>query len=594
MKKILLTILISIGIVISAYPAIVVNAGGPYYVGDSIGFNKDCHDSLRSTSKWDFGDGTLVTYPDDNNRGWQYHSYNYPGIYKVQYVHGVTVSTPQCGITGSAYTEILYITIELDRSISFSPSQPKVDQQIYFKANNFTTKSLYWDFGNLTKLWGDHYQYYRYQNPGVYTVIVEEKDLKHSPVTTTVTVLPDDRFIQVSSAEVRIGVPVIVQVRNFNGNTVLYDFDDGTIELGGHSISHIYTKPGNYTIKAVDDGGESTKSFEANVKIFGLSDDVLLEVAELRFDNGKYFMVVPRNSKTLKPLLKLKLRGTGVITGQWLYDGVVYGLINEFSRQGEVKEITMDQARPLPTIEPGVHTVSFRLTRPEADVVFPVLRYYVLPYEVGLNTISPPDGFVAKDKDIPEFSWAQPKGGAAKYQIAFSKSLFDLLNNRSSVKWTDVRGSLNFTPGKEIWDGLKRNRWTYWRIRAFDSFNNVTVESGINEIKVVIATAEITLNKVTGLDGQEISFGKSGIDTGSKMIIINGSVEYKGESEYLILQVLVDDEMVDQLLFRDVKKDEIRTFETSIPTRKKGKVVFRVLKTSSPSVIVGIKGILLK
>ncbi|MCK5221256.1 MAG: hypothetical protein KAR14_06730, partial [Candidatus Aminicenantes bacterium] len=182
----------------------------------------------------------------------------------------------------------------------------------------------------------------------------------------------------------------------------------------------------------------------------------------------------------------------------------------------------------------------------------------------------------------------------AKYQIAFAHSLFDLLNNRSSIKWTDVRGSLNFTPGKEIWDGLKRNRWTYWRVRAVDSFNNTTVESGINEIKVVVATAEITLNKVTGLDGNEITLSKDGIITGSSMILVNGNIEYKGESEYLILQVLVNDEMIDQLLFRDVKKGEVREFETSIPSGRKGKIVFQVLKTSSPSVIVGIKGIILK
>ena len=421
-----------------------------------------------------------------------------------------------------------------------------------------------------------------------------EKDIKHTPVTTVVTVSPDDRFIQVAKSEVRIGEPLGAYARNFNGETILWNFGDGTIVIGGHTITHIYSTPGNYIIKAVDDGGTSKKNFETQVNVYGLSDEVILEVAELRFDNGKYFMVVPRNSKKLKPLLKLKMRGTGAITGQWLYDGAVYGFINELSRQGEVKEITMDQARPLPTIEPGVHTVTFRLTRPEVDVVFPTLRYYVLPYEIGMNTISPPDGFVAKDNEIPEFSWDQPKGGAAKYQIAFAHSLFDLLNNRSSIKWTDVRGSLNFTPGKEIWDGLKRNRWTYWRVRAVDSFNNTTVESGINEIKVVVATAEITLNKVTGLDGNEITLSKDGIITGSSMILVNGNIEYKGESEYLILQVLVNDEMIDQLLFRDVKKGEVREFETSIPSGRKGKIVFQVLKTSSPSVIVGIKGIILK
>ncbi len=592
MKKLIIILIFLFSI--NIYSAIVVNKSGPYYVGEYIGFNKDCHDLDRGTSTWNFDDGTVYSYPDDSDYGWQNHIFNIPGTYKVRYTHGSTFVTPWCGSTTAAYTENYVITIQARRAISFSPAQPKEDQQVYFQALNFVTSSVLWDFGDGTQLWGGHYQTHRYQNTGVYNVSVTEKDIKHTPVTTVVTVSPDDRFIQVATSEVRIGEPLTVYARNFNGKTILWNFDAGTIVIGGHTISHTYSKPGNYTIRAVDDGGTSKKSFETPVNVYGISDDVILEVAELRFDNGKYFMVVPRNSNKLKPLLRLKMRGTGTITGQWLYDGAVYGFINELSRQGEVKEITMDQARPLPTIEPGVHTVSFRLTRPEVDVVFPTLRYYVLPYEIGMNTISPPDGFVAKDNEIPAFSWDQPKGGAAKYQIAFSHSLFDLLNNRSSVKWTDVKGSLSFTPGKEIWDGLKRNRWTYWRVKAVDSFNNTTVESGINEIKIVVAEAEITLNKVTNLEGREISLNENGITSGSDMLLINGKVKYKGDSKFLILQILVNDKLVDQLLFRDVKKNETRNFETSVPGRHKGKIVFQVLKTSSPSVIVGIKGIILK
>jgi len=594
MRKVLLAVLIILFFVISLRPALIVNRSAPYYVGESIGFNKDCHDWNRGTSTWDFGDGTVYSYPDDDDHGWQYHIFTLAGTYKVKYTHGSTFLTPNCGNTGAAYTEFYVVNILASRVLTFSPSQPKEDQQIFFQALNFTSPSLYWAFGDGTQLWGGHYQTHKYQNSGVYNVTVMEKDIKHLPVSSIVVVSPDDRFIQTSASEVRIGEPLIVNSRNFYGETILWNFGDGTIVLGGHTISHIYTKPGNYTIKAVDEAGTSSRIFEIPVNVYGLSDEVILEVAELRFDNGKYFMVVPRNSKLLKPLLKLKLRGTGTITGHWLYDDSVYGFINELSRQGEIKEITMDKARPLPTIEPGVHTVSFRLTRPEVDVVFPTLRYYVLPYEIGMNTISPPDGFVAKDNEIPEFSWEQPKGGAAKYQIAFSHSLFDLLNNRSAIKWTDVKGSLSFTPGKEIWNGLKRNKWTYWRVKAVDSFNNTTVESGISEIKVVVAEAEITLNKVTDLNGNKIELSRDGVRSNSDMILINGSIEYKGESEYLILQVLVNDKIVDQLLFRDVKKNETRDFETSVPGRIKGKIIFQVLKTSSPSVIVGIKGIILK
>ncbi len=602
MKKTYLLILVAIFTTVSiqaqSFPTgIVVNKSDPYYVGDTIGFNKICHDSSRGTSTWDFGDGTSYTYLDDNDHGWQYHSYSLPGTYVVRYTHGVASSTPIChdgSWSGNAFTVIYRITIDPKRAVTAYPSNAKVDQLVYIQALNFTGTTVYWDFGDGTVLNGSLTQTHRYQSTGVYTITARELDVKHETIYATVTISPDDRFIQISTSETPIGAPVTVTAFNFNGDTILWNFGDGTVVIGGHTISHTYTQTGDFKIIAVDEGGESTKSFETMVKVFGLTDKVILDLAELKFDNGKYYMVVPRNSDQLKPVLKLKMKGTGVITGHWLYDGSVFGLINELSSQGEVKEITLDKASPLPTIEPGLHTVSFRLTRPATELVFPTLRYYVLPFEKSMETLTPPDGFVAKEDEIPEFSWAVPRGGAARYQIAFSNSLFDLLNNSSSLVWNDVRGGLTFTPGKAIWDGLKRNRWTYWRVRSFDSFDKVTGESGINEIKIIIAKAEITINKVTGLEGKNIPIRKEGIFSGSEILLVNGTVEYKDNSDYIILQVLVNDNMVDQLLFRDVKKGEKREFETSVPGREKGKVVFRVLKTSSPSVIVGIKGLILR
>ncbi len=595
MKKIFLALTIILFTFVSIQAQIVVNCIGPYFVGDTIGFNKSCHDVTRGTSIWDFSDGTTITYPNDWDHGWQYHAYDEPGTYKVIYTHGWgSGKVPVCGTSLSSYNVSYNITILPRRAITATPSNPKVDQMVYLQALNFIGPTVYWNFGDGTVLNGGHIQTHRYQSTGTFIVSVRELDLKHETISTIVTVSPDDRFIQISATEVSLGEPVTVTAFNFNGDTVLWNFGDGTIVLGGQTISHIYDRTGDFKITAVDEGGESTRSFEIMVKIFGLSDEVLLEVAELKFDNGKYYIVVPKNSNQGNPLLRLKMRGTGIITGQWLVDGVPYGLVSELSRQGEVKEIRMNKSLPIPTIDPGLHTVSFRLTRPVTNVVFPTLRYYVLPYERSLDILSPPNGFVAKEDEIPEFSWKIPMGGAASYQIAFSNSLFELLYNKSTLLWNEVRGSQSFTPGKIIWDKLKRNRWSYWRVQAFDSFNKVTGESGINEMKIVIAEAEITLNKVTNLKGEEISLGKNGLDAGQEMLLIKGTIEYKDDSKYLILQVLVNDEMVDQLLFRDVKKGEIRSFETSVPGRQKGKIMFQVLKTSSPSVIVGIKGILLK
>ena len=77
--------------------------------------------------------------------------------------------------------------------------------------------------------------------------------------------------------------------------------------------------------------------------------------------------------------------------------------------------------------------------------------------------------------------------------------------------------------------------------------------------------------------------------------MLPGSIPYKGDSKFLVLRVFAGKTMVDQLLFRDVKKGDTRTFETSIPNKDKSTpITLQVLKTSSPSVIIGIKNLVLK
>ena len=130
-----------------------------------------------------------------------------------------------------------------------------------------------------------------------------------------------------------------------------------------------------------------------------------------------------------------------------------------------------------------------------------------------------------------------------------------------------------------------------------DTFGNVVAESDIRDIKVVIATAKISIDKVTNLEGKKIEFGKGkgNVKTQTDDILVHGSIEYMGDSKYLVLRVYANNKLSDQLLFRDVKKGEKRFFETSIPnTGKETRILFQVLNTSSPAVIVGIKNLLVK
>ncbi len=775
MKKIIFLIILILGISVSLFSTIIVNKTGPYYVGDSIGFNKDCHEGTnRDDSWWDWGDSSPTTmHTDDADYGWQYHTFTSPGTYTVTYTRGAPYSTPWCtsspetyiitiqanrylsaspsdpsvgqsitfrahnylytsgivwdmgdgtvlninnpkngvaGVTGGQVVQHTYsksgtytvratedtvystlsITVSEDRYITVSPSVPYAGQLLTFTAVNFLTPdSIKWDMGDGTilninepitkrgakRLSGSTIQYtykspgnynvraydengsqtipvslsvgvampnrqivyspeinvrvdqpvffgvtgfltniidwnfgdgtvnpgasvtimHRFQTSGTWTVTAKDSSIDHSPIPKQILILPENRELRLNMPEVRVNEPIQISALNFRGDLILWDFGDGKQESSGHSVSHIYERGGNYIIKARDENGESLKEFTATIIVRGITDEVHLEVAEIRLDNGKYYKVVPRNSKDLKAVLRMKMRGTGSVSGYWLVDGNPFEFFNELAVQGELKEIFTGTIPGLPTLEPGMHTVSVRLTKPsEVALNFPVLKYFVLPTETIMETISPNDGFVVKEKEIPLFSWKEPKG-ASKYQIGFSNYIYPILMNEKSVTWVDIGSKLSYRPSKTVWDKIKRNKWTHWKIRAYDTNKQFIAESEIQDIKVVIATAEISLNSITDLEGNKIKVSNGIIRSDKKNLLVGGDITYKGNSKFIVLRVYSGEEMIDQLLFRDVKKNETRSFETSIPNMKNDtKIKFEVLKTSSPSVIIGIKGLILR
>jgi hypothetical protein len=461
-------------------------------------------------------------------------------------------------------------------------------------AVGFLSNVVEWNFGDGTFITGSSQAAHRFMNAGTFTVSAKDADFNHTPVTTTVTVLPENRYITVTPPEVRTNETVTVQAFNFRDTYVWWDFGDGTQKSGFQTETHAYTRAGIYIITARDENGESQVPFIRQVRVQGIDDEVNLQVAEIRLDNGKYYKVVPKNSKNIRAILRMKMRGTGTISGYWELDGHPFEFFNEVVTQGMLKEIYTRQVPGIPTIDPGLHRLTLRLTKPgNIDVQFPVLKYFVLPYELTVKPLTPTDGFVAKENEIPEFSWETVRG-ANKYQVAFSNHLYPIMSDTAGLKWIEAGTALKFTPGKQTWNNIERNRWTYWKVRALDTMGNVLAESDIMDIKVVIATAEVSVDKVTDLEGRELRIVNGNIKSGTDDILVHGSIQYKGNSRFLVLRVYADNKLCDQLLFRDVKKGETRYFETSVPhKRKQTRVFFQVLKTSSPAVIVGIKNLVL-
>ena len=534
---------------------------------------------------WDMGDGS--TYPHQGAA--ITHTYAKEGTYFIRAFdwNGDTKTTP---------VSLSLKVAPVQRDIICSPEMPRVDQPVDIRAVGFKSDAIDWNFGD-----GSPAQTYstlvshRYMNPGTFIITAKEHNMDLPLESKAITVLPENRSLVLSASEARKDEPLTITARNFRGRLILWNFGDGTVVSGPAIMTHVYKLPGNYLIIARDENGASEKKIQASVKILGISDQVNLEIAEITLDNGKYYKVVPKNSKNIRALLKMKMRGTGIVSGYWIVNNQPFEFFNETVYQGQIKTILTKEIPGLPVFDPGMHTITVQLTRPASEtVVFPTLRYFVLPYENEITTLTPRDGAIIKEDETAGFSWQNVLGGSY-YQIAFANSLFPLLRDDPSVKWLDCPGGLNFTPDAETWSAIQRNQWTYWKVRGLDSNKNVLAASSVQEMKIIIPGAAVGIQKISDMDGDTIEFVNGITATKADPLLVHGYLTYPAEAEYLILQVYANENKIDQLLFRDVKKEEKRFFETSVPnSEKESRILFQVMKSSSPSVIIGVLELQLK
>ncbi|MFC2169194.1 PKD domain-containing protein [Acidobacteriota bacterium] len=200
---------------------------------------------------WDFGDGFSMSGGIEVS-----HTYMTQGTFTVK--ASVSAAAP--------IVQTTTITITEKRRIEYTPQSPRVGTAINFKALNFLSATLKWDFGNNTIISGPAVQTHAYQSQGVYTVRVFDfgGDSKF-PIKTTVQVAPA-ASIAYTPQKPRIGEEVQFFANNFFSNTLIrWNFGDGAIvdDTSPPSITHAYTQPGTYSVQAFDNGqGPATASVQ--------------------------------------------------------------------------------------------------------------------------------------------------------------------------------------------------------------------------------------------------------------------------------------------------------------------------------------------
>jgi PKD repeat protein len=226
----------------SVFAEITYTPGTPN-VEERVNFTQTSAVGLPDPVVWNFGDGTVVT--DNANVS---HTYLTAGRFLVtSYFAGETDS--------------IQINVTEKRTIVYSPKSPKPGQTITFTALNFLSNSIRWNFGDGTVVNSGKKQTHVYTSGGTFSVIaLDFGGSSQIPITTTVQLAQDPPEITFNPTIPRINERIRFRAKNFTSTTLIrWDFGDGTItnDTTPPTITHTYTQPGYYQVKAYDDGGQT-------------------------------------------------------------------------------------------------------------------------------------------------------------------------------------------------------------------------------------------------------------------------------------------------------------------------------------------------
>lgn len=129
---------ITVRVPVGESPSIEYAPGEPR-VNDPVEF-RAVNFTSTSLVRWDFGDGAVE---NDTSPPVITHTYRMPGDYSVRaFDGGSELPTAQTAIR-----------IMPERLITFSPPDPRAEEEITFRAVNFVSPTLRWDFGDGTVLY---------------------------------------------------------------------------------------------------------------------------------------------------------------------------------------------------------------------------------------------------------------------------------------------------------------------------------------------------------------------------------------------------------------------------------------------------------
>lgn len=422
--------------------------------------------NFRSSQvSWDFGDGPLQTGPRLMK-----HRYARSGQFRVRAIDFA-------GRDGTQFEKI--IQVENDPRLMRLPGEIIVGEEIPMQLENAGSGSFTWKFSDGDSRSGPEVRAKAFRTPGPHRITVVDTTGKFPPLEKTVQVLPDMRSLKVSSAFILPGEAVTFTAANFKGPGVRWDFGDGTVKENGQRVeSHVFQALGRYRVKAVDFNGSSSKPFAVDVVVAEITPGFEIRALEFTFDNGKYYRVMARNSTPPGYRLRIKAKGRGVLSGQFMLDNMSLGLFQVVIQENQAAVLPKSQMPALPVIDLGLHQLTLKFSNFTFGRRMPVIKYFVS--DAGAIQIDSPaiDARVpAREKIDLRWSIAQKN---PQFEIAVSAVPFEFLEERQVV-WLPVQGDAGhrFDPAP-----FKPGDWIYWQVRLLGANRKVLTTSEIASFRL--------------------------------------------------------------------------------------------------------------
>ncbi len=184
------------------------------------------------------------------------------------------------------------------------------------------------------------------------------------------------------------------------------------------------------------------------------------------FEGDGGHVVVPRGERNLAATATLWITGTGLISGAWRVDDRILAVFNENASFGDSITVV---SPPLPAFEPGPHTVTLVIDRPETSFAIPEISYSVLPAALGVRLVAPgPDEAI--DSGAIAFRW-EADGDLPLFNLIVAR------NRDEEPLFKSLTRGASYALPKEVTRNWPPNTVLFWKIVAEDELRRTLVES---------------------------------------------------------------------------------------------------------------------